>query len=76
MIITSFFNITLDIFLLRIVSQGEACWTGDVSQAYIPSRCKIFLLSSMLLQLDPLVTPSGMRVSVIPPHQLYGLFYI
>jgi hypothetical protein len=73
---TSFFNITLGIFLLRIVSRGEVCWTGYVSRAYIPSRRKIFLLSSMLLQLDPLVTPSGMRVSVIPPHKSYGVFYI
>jgi hypothetical protein len=59
---TSFFNSILGIFLLRTVSRGEVCWTGDVSRVYIPSRRKIFLPSSMPLQLDLLVTPSGMRV--------------
>jgi hypothetical protein len=71
-----FFNIILDIFLLRIANRGKVCWTNDVSQAYIPSRHKIFQSSSMLLQPDPLVTPSGMHVWVIPPHKLCDLFYI
>jgi hypothetical protein len=75
-IMTSFLNIILGIFLLRIASRGKVCWTDDVSRAYIPSRHKIFQSSSMLLQPDPLVTPSGMHVWVIPPHKLCGIFYI
>jgi hypothetical protein len=59
---TSFLNIIIGIFLLRIVSHGEVCWTSDVSRVYIPERHKIFLLSSMPLQLDLLVTPSDMHV--------------